>query len=42
MKSIQSGDELFHTEILEKIKNMIAAAEKPASEVSIIDYTKVA
>lgn len=42
MKCTQCGDELFNTDILEKIEKIIAAAEKLASEVSIIDYTKVA
>ena len=42
MKCTQCGDELFNTDILEKIEKIIAAAEKLASELSIIDYTKVA
>lgn len=42
MKCNQCGDELFNTDILEKIDQISAATEKLASEVSIIDYSKVA
>lgn len=42
MKCTQCGDELFNTDILEKIDEIIAVTEKLASEVSIIDYSKVA
>lgn len=42
MKCEQCGDELFNTDILEKIDEIIVTAEKMASEVSIIDYSKVA
>ncbi len=42
MKCTQCGDELFNTDILEKIEKIIATTEKLASEVSIIDYSKVA
>lgn len=38
----QCGDVLFNTDVLEKIDEIIAMAEKLASEVSIIDYSKVA
>ena len=38
----QCGDVLFNTDVLEKIDEIIAMAEKMASEVSIIDYAKVA
>lgn len=38
----QCGDVLFNTDILEKINDIVAMAEKMASEVSIIDYAKVA
>ena len=42
MKCTQCGDELFSTDILEKIDEIISETEKLASEVSIIDYSKVA
>ena len=42
MKCEQSGEVLYNTDILEKIDDIIAMAEKMASEVSIIDYSKVA
>jgi YgiT-type zinc finger domain-containing protein len=42
MKCTQCGDELFNTDILEKIDEIISETEKLASEVSIIDYSKVA
>ncbi len=42
VKCTQCGDELFNTDILEKIDDIILMAEKMASEISIIDYTKVA
>lgn len=42
MKCEQCGDELFNADILEKIDEIIVTAEKMASEVSIIDYSKVA
>lgn len=42
MKCTQCGDVLYNTEILEKIDEIIVMAEKMASEVSIIDYSKVA
>lgn len=42
MKCTQCGDELFNTDVLEKIDELIAMTEKLASEVSIIDYSKVA
>ncbi len=38
----QCGEVLFNTEVLEKIDEIILMAEKMASEVSIIDYSKVA
>ena len=38
----QCGDVLYNTDILEKIDHIAAMAEEMASEVSIIDYTKVA
>ena len=42
MKCEQCGEVLYNTDILEKIDDIIAMAEKMASEVSIIDYSKVA
>lgn len=42
MKCEQCGEVLYNADILEKIDNIIAMAEKMASEVSIIDYSKVA
>ncbi|WP_440286988.1 type II toxin-antitoxin system MqsA family antitoxin [Eshraghiella crossota] len=42
MKCEQCGEVLYNTDILEKIDYIIAMAEKMASEVSIIDYSKVA
>ena len=42
MKCTQCGDELFNTDILEKIDEIISETEKLAREVSIIDYSKVA
>lgn len=42
MKCTQCGDVLYNTDVLEKIDDIIAMAEKMASEVSIIDYSKVA
>lgn len=42
VKCEQCGDELFNTDVLEKIDGIIVAAEKMASEVSIIDYSRVA
>lgn len=42
MKCNQCGDELFNTDILEKIDQISSATENLASEVSIIDYSKVA
>ena len=38
----QCGDVLYNTDILEKIDSIAAMVGKMASEVSIIDYTKVA
>lgn len=42
MKCEQCGEVLYNADILEKIDDIIAMAEKMASEVSIIDYSKVA
>ena len=42
MKCEQCGEVLYNTDILEKIDDIIAMAEKMASEVSIIDCSKVA
>ncbi len=42
MKCLQCGEELFNTITLEKIDELVKTAEKLASEVSIIDYSKVA
>lgn len=42
VKCLQCGDELFDTATLEKIDKITEAAEKLASEVSIVDYSKVA
>lgn len=42
MNCEQCGEVLYNTDILEKIDDIIAMAEKMASEVSIIDYSKVA
>lgn len=42
VKCKQCGDVLYNTDVLEKIDHIAAMAEKMASEVSIIDYTKVA
>lgn len=42
MKCEQCGEVLYNTDTLEKIDDIIAMAEKMASEVSIIDYSKVA
>lgn len=42
VKCEQCGDVLYNTDVLEKIDSIIALAEKMASEVSIIDYSKVA
>ena len=42
IKCEQCGEVLYNTDILEKIDDIIAMAEKMASEVSIIDYSKVA
>ena len=38
----QCGEVLYNTETLEKVDRISAMAEKMASEVSIIDYAKVA
>lgn len=38
----QCGEVLYNTETLEKVESIAAMAEKMASEVSIIDYAKVA
>ena len=42
LKCEQCGEVLYNADILEKIDDIIAMAEKMASEVSIIDYSKVA
>ncbi len=42
VKCKQCGDVLYNMDILEKIDRIAAMAEKMASEVSIVDYTKVA
>lgn len=42
IKCKQCGDVLYSTDILEKIDEIILSAEKLASEISVIDYTKVA
>ena len=42
MKCEQCGEVLYNADILQKIDDIIAMAEKMASEVSIIDYSKVA
>lgn len=42
MKCEQCGEVLYNADILEKIDDIIAMTEKMASEVSIIDYSKVA
>ena len=42
LKCEQCGDVLYNTDVLEKIDGIISLTKKMASEVSIIDYSKVA
>lgn len=42
IKCTQCGDVLYNTDVLEKIDKIVEMAEKMASEVSIIDYSKSA
>lgn len=42
VKCRQCGEVLYNTETLEKVERIATMAEKMASEVSIVDYAKVA
>lgn len=42
IKCEQCGDVLYNTDVLEKINDIVSLAKKMASEISIIDYSKVA
>lgn len=42
MKCKQCGEVLYTADILEKIDDFVAAVEKMASEIFVVDYSKVA
>ncbi len=42
LKCKQCGEVVYNTEILENIDGIVATAEKMASEISVVDYSKVA